>query len=124
VGEEGKVYAVDVHTMAVEKKNRIILKKRLTNVSAIQTNCKTGLSDESIDVVLLFDVLHGLENPGEVLKEIYRVLKPGGILSVRDHHTKISDILPVVAKDGLFSLSRESNKIYDFAKGNTHEQKS
>jgi ubiquinone/menaquinone biosynthesis C-methylase UbiE len=41
----------------------------------------TGLADESVDYAMLFNILH-LEEPPVLLKEAYRVLKPGGLLGV------------------------------------------
>src|SRR5207237_8554259 len=37
------------------------------------------LSDESVDRILCFDAFHHLANPDEALREMCRVLKPGGI---------------------------------------------
>jgi Methylase involved in ubiquinone/menaquinone biosynthesis len=37
----------------------------------------TGLPDDSADYVMLFNILHH-DNPLHVLREVYRVLKPGG----------------------------------------------
>ena len=49
------------------------------------TNCETKLPDESIDVVLLFYVLHDFKKPDLIIKEIGRILKRGGFLAVIDH---------------------------------------
>lgn len=40
------------------------------------------LPSNSIPAISLFDVLEHLEEPTELLKEVYRVLKPGGLLLV------------------------------------------
>jgi ubiquinone/menaquinone biosynthesis C-methylase UbiE len=79
----------------------------LKNIEIIHSNCKTGLPDNSIDVVLLYDVLHELNKPNEVLKEIHRVLKSNGILSVSDHHMKENEIISKVTNRGLFKLLRK-----------------
>lgn len=47
----------------------------LTNVEIIHSDRKTGLPDYSIDVALLYDILHDLSKPNEVLEELHRVLK-------------------------------------------------
>ena len=75
VGSSGKVYAADVHPLAIKKVFRKASRKAYTNVETIQTCCETGLDDESIDVALLFDILHGLSEPESILKELHRVLK-------------------------------------------------
>ena len=78
VGETGKVYALDIHPLAIEKVKTAASKKGLTNVETIQSDGATGLDSESVDVVLLCDILHHLSERDAVLKELYRVLKPKG----------------------------------------------
>ena len=43
------------------------------------------MSDASIDVVLLFYVLHDFKNPDSIIRELVRILEPKGILAVIDH---------------------------------------
>ena len=81
VGESGKIYALDVHPLAIRAVQRIASRKRLTNVQTILSDCETGLPLDSVDVVLLYDILHDLDDPKGVLAELHRVLKPKGILS-------------------------------------------
>ena len=105
VGKVGFVYALDIHPMAISKVRRLISKRNLENVQTVRSDCHTGLPDGTVDLVLLYDTYHGLERPGDVLKEIYRVLKPGGILSFNDHHMQPEEIIKRVTENGLFSLS-------------------
>lgn len=116
VGKSGKLYALDVNPTAIEMIKQIALKNHLTNVETILTDCNTGLPDNSIDVVLLYDVLHDLTDPQRVLKELYRVLKPNGILSLSDHHLQESEIISKLTNNGLFDLSRKGERTYSFLK--------
>lgn len=47
---------------------------------ALSTPQRQPYSDASIDAVLVLDVVEHVENPDEFLREIFRVLKPGGVL--------------------------------------------
>lgn len=71
VGDSGKIYALDIHPLAVRSVQRLAARKRLANVETICSDCSTELPDSSIDVVLLYDTFHGLGDPGAVLKELH-----------------------------------------------------
>ncbi|MFC1935461.1 class I SAM-dependent methyltransferase [Chloroflexota bacterium] len=116
VGETGRVYALDIHPLTIEMGKNIASKKRLPNVETILSDCETGLADESVDVVLLYDTLHVLEDPNGVLRELRRVLKPDGILSFSDHHMKEDEILAKVTGAGLFKLLNKGKRTYRFMK--------
>jgi len=116
VGESGKVYALDIHPLAIRKVQCIASKKQLANVETILSDCKTGLPDDSLDVVLLYDIFHHLSDPDVVLEELHRVLKPDGILSFSDHHMKENEIVSGVTNSGLFRLLRKGQRTYTFLK--------
>jgi len=114
VGKEGTIYALDIHPLAIQMVQNIASKKKLRNVRTICYGCKNKLPDNSIDVVLLYDVLHDLSNKYQVLEELHRVLKQNGILSVSDHHMKKNEIVSKVTNRRLFKLSRKGKRTYSF----------
>jgi ubiquinone/menaquinone biosynthesis C-methylase UbiE len=116
VGEEGKIYVLDFHPLAIRRAQRIASDNRLKNMETIYSNCKTGLPDNSLDMVLFYDTFHDLDAPNEVLKELYRVLKPNGILSFSDHHMKENEIVSKISNGGLFRLLRKGKRTYSFIK--------
>ena len=116
VGESGKVYALDIHPLAVQKVQDIASKKQLTNVETILSDCQTGLPDNSLDAVLLYDAFHHLSDPDIVVKELYRVLKPDGILSFSDHHMKENEIVSELTYGGFFRLLKKGQRTYTFSK--------
>ena len=116
VGKTGKVYALDAHPLAIKMVKNIVSKKRLTNVEAILSECETGLPENSLDVVLLYDTLHDLGDPDCVLEEIHRTLKPNGVLSLSDHHLEDFEIISKVTERGLFKLSQKGRNTYSFLK--------
>ena len=115
VGQAGKVYALDVHPLAIASVRRLSVRKCLANVVTILSDCKTGLTDGEVDVVLLYDVLHDVHDPRPLLDELHRVLKPKGILSVSDHHLREREIVSLLAHGGAFRLLSKGKRTYAFS---------
>jgi ubiquinone/menaquinone biosynthesis C-methylase UbiE len=117
VGSSGKVYALDIHPLAIQQVQKIAARKRLTNIITILSDCATGLPDESIDVVLLYDTLHNLGEPDKILTELHRVLKPDGVLSFNDHHLKEeNEVIARLTSKGLFKLTGKGKRVHNFLK--------
>jgi ubiquinone/menaquinone biosynthesis C-methylase UbiE len=70
VGPSGKVYALDIHSLAIQEVKRRASKKRLTNIETVLSDgaTATGLTDRSINTVLLYDAFHDFSNQNQVLK--------------------------------------------------------
>lgn len=116
VGASGKIYALDSNPIAIQMINKIINKYKLSNVMTLCSDRQTDLTHNSIDVVLLYDVLHGLNEKKNILKELHRVLKSDGILSIRDHHLKEDEIIKIFNEYGLFKLVNKGKKTLTFIK--------
>lgn len=116
VGESGKIYALDIHPLAIQMVQDIAAQKGLKNIETIHSDCATGLENGAIDVVLLYDTYHDVTNPDGVLEELHRVLKPDSVLSLTDHHMKEDEILSQITRNNLFVLSRKGKKTYSFSK--------
>jgi SAM-dependent methyltransferase len=102
--------------MAIQRVKKIAIKNNLSNVKTIQSDCATGLPPDSVDVILLYDIFHGLAEPAKILKELYRVLKPNGWLSFSDHHMGESEIVNKFNEIGLFKLASKGKNTYKFTK--------
>jgi ubiquinone/menaquinone biosynthesis C-methylase UbiE len=116
VGESGRIYALDISPLAIQMVKKIAARNQLTNVETILSDSNTGLPDDSVDAVLLYDVFHDLTDQNKVLEELHRVLKPDGVLSFSDHHIKEDKIILKLTKRGLFALLRKGKRTYSFAK--------
>lgn len=116
VSKSGKVYALDIHPLAIQSVQTLASRKRLANMQTILSDCKTGLLPNSLDAVLLYDTLHHLDDPNGVLADLHTVLRPKGILSVTDHHMKQDEIISGVTSRGLFKLSAKGKRTYSFSR--------
>jgi len=89
VGTEGKVYAVDIHELAIEAVKKLIRKENLHNVTAlVVSKGRCPLDDNSIDLIYALDMFHMVANPNTFLKELNRISKPDGILYIDNGHQK------------------------------------
>lgn len=116
VGKEGKVYAADLHPLAIKMINKKTAKKELKNIETIQTNCATGLPSKSIDIILLYDVVHMFNDPKEIFTEMHRVLKPKGILSVFSSPMREKNIVTLIEENCDFKLTIKGDKTLSFKK--------
>ena len=87
VGIDGKVFAVDVYPDSIDIVKNEIKKRNLKNIEAIVVDItqKLPLNEDSIDIALMSNVLHGFVDGGEVdpvMSNLVNVLKPGGIFAV------------------------------------------
>lgn len=78
------LYAFDIESLAVQSVTELAHHQRTTNIQLQQQDFiqdGTGLEDESATHVMIYNLLH-LENPDELLKQAYQLLKPKGVLSI------------------------------------------
>ena len=116
IGATGKLYALDKAPLALEMVRKLVDKNKLSNVKTIESDCDTELPDEELDVVLLYDAFHGLDDKKAVLSEVNRVLKPEGALSFSDIHLEEKEIVSSVTSFSLFKLKSKNQKTYTFIK--------
>jgi len=81
---KGTIYAIDIEEEMIALTEQEAKKYHLRNAKTILRDFMvrgTGLKGESVDYVMLFNILH-IEQPEALLKESYRILRPGGKLGI------------------------------------------
>jgi ubiquinone/menaquinone biosynthesis C-methylase UbiE len=82
VGDKGRVYAVDDSAEMLE---RVRAKNPPPNVRLLLADMvSNGIESQIADLCLLSSVLHEVEQPGKLMAETFRLLKPGGKVVVMD----------------------------------------
>jgi len=110
VGEGGRVYAIDIHPLAISSVRERAAKKGLRNVEAILVQgYDTGIEASSVDRVLLIDTIHRIEDTDALLREIRRILKPDGLLFMHKGHMPMPEQLELVAGSGLFEVEESQD---------------
>ena len=82
VGDEGSVHALDITPLAVNRVEQKIEAAPVTNVKTVLADAaRTGLPDESFDLIFVFGFGHTAGNREKIRSELHRLLKPQGILA-------------------------------------------
>lgn len=116
VGPTGTVYAADIHPLAIQEIKKKADIKGIKNLHTILTNCETRLPNASIDVVLLFYVLHDFKDPDSIIRELDRILRPNGILSVIDHKFDKDKVVSTVTHASNTLILRDTEAMNDRSK--------
>lgn len=121
----GKVYAIDINKDLLTKLKNNAVKENLFNVEVVWGDIDningTKLRDFSVDMVFACNIMFQLENKEDFIKEMKRILKPGGKAFIVDWADSFGGLGPkpehVVTKDFAlnifekqgFHLEREFN---------------
>ena len=109
VGEKGGVYALDKENNKLSQLREKAEEKGLSNIETHITDgeLKVDLPDQSVNVILAYDVLHYLDRREKLLAEFDRVLKKEGVLSVYPKHHKDDYPLSNFARLSLEEIIKE-----------------
>ncbi len=97
--KEWDTYGIDLSKSAVDYARSTGLE--VSNITLMEMKCP----DNEFDVITMFYVLEHLLDPVSFMQDVYRILKPGGLLIVRVPHTT-----PIVK---LLKILRIPNRLYD-----------
>lgn len=99
VGKNGKVYAVDVQRDLLTRLQNEATQAGHENIEIIWGDMEepgtVTLRDTYLDGVLCANILFQLKNKIAAIKEVWRVLKPGGVLAVIDWTDSFGGMGPV-----------------------------
>lgn len=75
------IHGIDISSNMVETAKRKAAERKIGNIDFAQTTLfDEGYTRESFDVILVFNVLHFLEDTQKVMNRIHELVKPGGLM--------------------------------------------
>jgi ubiquinone/menaquinone biosynthesis C-methylase UbiE len=108
-GENGRVFAVDIHELAIKSAVHVINKYKLENVRPLLTDGQTlNLPSHIADTIYALDMFHMVSNPNGFLQELHRLIKPGGILYLEDGHQPRSLTREKIMNSGSWEIQEET----------------
>ena len=88
VGPEGVVYAIDINNDLLAHIEETAFEEGLTNIKTVLASQYDPKIPEKVDLVLICDTLHQIENPGVYLSNLVNYLSDGGRVAIIDYERK------------------------------------
>jgi ubiquinone/menaquinone biosynthesis C-methylase UbiE len=120
VGEAGVVYVIDIQQELLTKVTHIAQEHHVNSLVYIHSDLEqpngSTLSEQSVDAVLVSNLLFQVKDKHAVLTEAHRVLKPEGRLLIVDWRESFGDMGPrpeaVVREDDARNLAEEAGFVH------------
>jgi ubiquinone/menaquinone biosynthesis C-methylase UbiE len=108
-GREGKVYAVDIHEMAIDLVRGKMDQYGLDNVEPVLAKgYDSDLPDAVADMVTAIDMFFAIRDQSAFLTELKRITKPTGMLVIDDGHQPRSTTKEQIAAAGGWKIVDET----------------
>ena len=101
------MYAFEARSDRLERVREKTKEAALSNIVTVLSDSSKSsidLPDESVDIILVYDMMHEVDDRRGLLQELHRVLKEVGILSVFPMHMGTENFIDVIREYGLFCL--------------------
>lgn len=113
VGNKGRIYAVDVHPLAIRSVRKRVERKNLENVvPVLSTGYPVDIESHSADVIYALDMFHHVKDTTGLLNELNRLLRPGGTLFIESGHQSLNEARQKIMKSGCWAVINEERNIF------------
>ncbi len=111
VGPRGRVFALDIHELAIKAVTKRAIKEGLTNGPAVVTDRnKCSLDDGTADVIYALDMFHMVSDPGGLMRDLNRISKRSGFLFIDNGHQSRDKARSKIIDSGDWDLVEENKR--------------
>jgi ubiquinone/menaquinone biosynthesis C-methylase UbiE len=115
VGPGGRVFAVDVHELAMRAVQRKVERYKLENVTPLLAQgYRSGVPNGIAHLVTAFDMFFFVEDPTALLNELRRILRPHGLLAINDGFQRRETTQAKIAAAGGWEICEESGDLLKY----------
>jgi len=109
VGEKGRVFAVDIHELAIEAVKKRIEKQGLKTVTPILAKgYDSGIPDGVANITCAIDIFFAINDPTAFLKELRRITDRRGSLIIDDGHQSRKETKRKIAASAYWEIIEET----------------
>jgi len=114
VGREGKVFAVDIHEIALDQVRVRADRRGLNNVYTIPAKGNDDgyyacdIPEKSVDMVFAIDMFFIIKRPTDFLIEVARMLRNDGVLIIDDGHQSRKETKRKIEESKVFEIVQET----------------
>lgn len=113
VGKKGKVYAVDIHHVAVAAVQEMVNRDKLDNVAVLKASeYSVALPDQTADLIYIFDMFHMVNQTDLFLREIHRLIKPAGKMVIDPGHQPVALAREKILASDLWDIIDEWGRLF------------
>jgi ubiquinone/menaquinone biosynthesis C-methylase UbiE len=109
VGPQGRVFALDIHELAIEAVTKRAARERLVNVTPVLTERnKCSLPDGIANVIYALDMFHMVSDPKGLMRDLNRISKRSGFLFIDNGHQTRDEARSKIADSGMCEMVEEN----------------
>jgi ubiquinone/menaquinone biosynthesis C-methylase UbiE len=109
VGGTGKVFATDIHELAISMIKKRAAKEKTENIIPVLTDCyRTSIPEKTADIICALDMFFMVADSQSFLAELHRICKTDGLLIIDDGHQPRQKSKKAILNSGLWLIEEET----------------
>ncbi len=111
VGPQGRLFALDIHELAIKAVTNRSAKEGLTNVTAVVTDSnRCSLAGEIADIIYALDMFHMVSDPAGLMRDLNRISKKTGFLFIDNGHQTREEARRKIIDSDMWEMVEEKKR--------------